>query len=112
MIKVFEDFDLSTVGRYQSVLEAEGIETFLKNQFTASVLGEIPFVEAIPQLWILEDADLARARALIRNLGRDEDSTGPDWTCAQCHAEVESVFDRCWNCEAPRDDNQEPARHP
>ncbi|NND43756.1 MAG: DUF2007 domain-containing protein [Xanthomonadales bacterium] len=102
MIKVFEDFDLSTVGRYQSVLESEGIRTYLKNQFTASVLGEIPFVEAIPQLWILEDEDLPQANALIRKLAEAGDETGPDWTCPHCRAEVESVFDRCWNCERPR----------
>ena len=33
MIKVFEDFDITIVGHYQSILEANGIETFMKNQF-------------------------------------------------------------------------------
>lgn len=102
MIKVFEDFDLTTVGRYQSVLEAEGIRTWLKNQFTSSVLGEIPFVEAIPQLWILEERDLPRANDLIRQLARAGDASGTDWICGHCQSEVDAVFDRCWNCERPR----------
>lgn len=109
MIKVFEDFDLTTVGRYQSVLEAEGIRTWLKNQFTSSVLGEIPFVEAIPQLWILEERDLPRANELLRQLGRAADSSGSNWTCRHCRSEVDAVFDRCWNCEQPRDDEAETA---
>ena len=64
MIKVFEDFELSKVGQFQSVLEAEGIRTHLKNQFLSSVMGEIPFVEALPELWILEDSDAAKANSL------------------------------------------------
>ena len=102
MIKVFEDFDLSKVGQFQSVLESEGIRTYLKNQFVSSIMGEIPFVEVLPELWILEDADLAMANRIIRKLREDSTLTGPDWTCNRCDAVVEAVFDRCWNCEAPR----------
>jgi hypothetical protein len=105
MIKVFEDFDLATVGRYQSLLEAEGIRTYLKNQYTSSVLGEIPFLEGIPQLWILEERDLAQANSLIRKLAQAGEVTGPDWACPNCQAEVDAVFDRCWNCEQARPAN-------
>jgi len=106
MIKVFEDFDLAMVGRYQSVLEAEGIRTYLKNRYSSGALGELPFVEAVPQLWILEEDDLPKANSLIRELGRRNDIEGPDWTCGHCQAEVEAVFDRCWNCEMPRREGQ------
>ena len=102
MIKVYEDFDLSTVGRYQSVLEAEGIRTHLKNLYTSSVLGEIPFVEAIPQLWVIDEADLARARALLEKLQHQHEEGQPDWICRNCDAVVEAVFDRCWKCETDR----------
>ena len=65
MFKVFEDFDLTRVGHFQSALAAAGIRTLLKNQFMSSVMGEIPFVEVMPELWVLEEADLPRAQALI-----------------------------------------------
>ena len=42
MIKVFEDFDIALVGHYQSVLESNGIPTFMKNQFGTSGAGELP----------------------------------------------------------------------
>ena len=45
MIKVLEDFDYMRVGQMQSLLEANGIETFLKNQFGFGGTGELPFVE-------------------------------------------------------------------
>ena len=102
MIKIFEDFDLARVGQFQSVLEAEGIQTHLKNQFMSSAMGEIPFVEVLPELWILEDGDLAKASSLIKDLLGDTTKNGPDWTCAECSSVVEAVFDRCWQCSTPR----------
>lgn len=104
MIKVFEHFDLATVGHIKSVLEAEGIATYLKNQYTSGVLGEIPFVEAVPELWIVDDHDLTQANAVIRNLQQTEIDPSPDWRCPACGSDVEGVFDRCWNCERARPD--------
>ena len=104
MIKVFADFELSKVGQFQSVLEAEGIHTHLKNQFTSSVLGEIPFVEVMPELWILEDDDLVKAKRLIQELLSDSQHNQPEWTCSRCDSVVDGVFDRCWKCNAQRPD--------
>jgi hypothetical protein len=73
VIKVFEDFDIALVGLYESVLEAEGIDTFMKNRFLTGGTGEIPFVEAVPQLWVLNDADAARALSLLAELQGSRD---------------------------------------
>jgi len=72
MIKVFEDFDITLVGYYQSVLEANEIQTFMKNQFGTGGLGDLPFVEVIPQLWVLNDAEVPRAIAMIEALQDDQ----------------------------------------
>lgn len=71
MIKVFEDFDITLVGYYQSVLAAHDIETFMKNQFSTGGLGELPFVEVVPQLWVLNEAEVPRAMALLKELQDD-----------------------------------------
>ena len=102
MIKVFEDFELSKVGQVQSVLEAAGVRTHLKNQYTSSVLGEIPFVEAMPELWILEDGDLLAARRIISEVLSASGGDEPEWTCAECGSAVDGVFARCWKCNADR----------
>ena len=68
MIKVFEDFDITLVGYYQSVLEANDIQTFMKNQFGTGGLGELPFVEVVPQLWVLDAAEAERASTMIKEL--------------------------------------------
>jgi len=103
MIKVFEDFDITLVGHYQSVLEAQGIATFMKNQFGTSGAGELPFIEVIPQLWVLNDADAARAGDLIRELHETAGSeTLHAWVCPVCGSEIEPAFTHCWKCSTAR----------
>ena len=101
MIKVFEDFELSLVGRMQSLLESEGIRTFLKNEFSSGVLGELPFVEIVPQLFVIEPGDETKAKALIGSASDNAD-VGPNWQCASCKEMVEGNFDACWNCGAEK----------
>lgn len=103
MIKVFEDFDITIVGHYQSVLEANNIATFMKNQFGTSGAGELPFTEVIPQLWVLNEADVGHAKELIKELGEPSNKESPqDWICHGCGTPQESAFTHCWKCSAER----------
>jgi len=103
MIKVFEDFDITLVGHYQSILESNDIATFLKNQFGTSGAGELPFVEVIPQLFILNEADAGRAKALIKELHDPENAKqAQDWDCPACNTHQEAVFTHCWKCSTER----------
>jgi len=103
MIKVFEDFDITLVGHYQSVLESQGIATFMKNQFGTSGAGELPFIEVIPQLWILNDADAERAKELIRELHESADGEQLQvWVCPVCGTKIEPAFTQCWKCSTSK----------
>jgi hypothetical protein len=103
MIKVFEDFDITLVGHYQSVLESNDIATYMKNQFGTSGAGELPFVEVIPQLWILNEADAERAIALIKDLHDPENQPEQQaWQCENCDTPQEAAFTHCWKCSTPR----------
>lgn len=83
----------------QSLLESNGIKTFMRNEFGSSVVGELPFVEVVPQLFVLEEKDLPRARELLL-IELPQQQAGEDWTCPECNAEVEGNFSRCWKCGA------------
>jgi hypothetical protein len=100
VIKIFEDFDIALVGHYQSILETHGIETFMKNRFGTSGAGELPFVEVVPQLWVLNDAEAERAMRLI------DESDGPaacgPWDCPRCGTSQEAAFTHCWKCSTAR----------
>ena len=65
MIKVYESFNYMDVGRVRSLLEANGIETFMKNEFLAGALGDLPFQEVAPQLFIIHEEDLPEAQRLL-----------------------------------------------
>lgn len=99
MIKVFENFDFSRVGQMQSLLESNGIQTFIRNQYGSSVMGEVPFLEVVPQLFVLDEKDLARALELLE-LDSPRAAEGEDWVCPECGADVDANFDRCWKCGA------------
>ena len=103
MIKVFEDFDYMRVGQMQSLLEAQGIETFLKNQFGFGGTGELPFVETVPQLFVLHQRDVDRAKQIILEADESVDDSGL-WTCPQCGTEIENSFTACWNCAESEDE--------
>ena len=99
MIKVFEHFEFSRVGQVQSLLESEGIRTFIRNEYSSSVVGELPFVEVVPQLYVLEAKDLPRAMELLK-LDLPVENAGENWTCPDCGTDVEGNFSRCWQCGA------------
>ena len=103
MVKVYENFDFSRVGQMQSLLEAHGIRTFIRNQYGSSVMGEVPFVEVVPQLFVLDDGDAERALRLLQ-LDLPEENPREDWVCPECGIDVEGSFDRCWKCGLGRDD--------
>ena len=66
MFKVFESFDYMEAGRVRSLLEANGIRTFMKNEFLSGALGELPFQEVAPMVFVVEESDLPAALALLR----------------------------------------------
>lgn len=102
MIKVFENFDFSRVGQMQSLLESHDIKTFIKNQYGSSVMGEVPFVEVVPELYVLAEKDVARAQQLLQ-LDLPVEEPDEDWVCAECGVDIEGTFERCWKCGSGRE---------
>jgi len=100
---VFDNIDFTVVGHLQSILEAEGIKTEIRNEAGSGAAGELPFTQVYPELWILENADEPRAKAIIKSYRETAASapTGPDWVCPVCKEHVEGVFSECWNCGTP-----------
>lgn len=100
---VFDHIDFTIVGHLQTLLEAEGIKTEIRNLGGSSAAGELPFTQVYPELWVVNNADEDRAKALVAQYRNTEAAEvhGPDWTCPVCKERVEGVFSQCWNCGAP-----------
>jgi hypothetical protein len=60
-------------------------------------MGEVPFVEVCPQLFILDERDLVAANRLL-GTGLEGAQSKADWLCSTCGTEVEGQFGQCWKC--------------
>ena len=88
------------VSNAKNILENAGIMTVLQNEFASSAVGELSFLDAWPQLWVLDDADYENARKIIAGL--EEPQTGKDWHCTVCNEINAPSFEICWNCQTER----------
>ena len=101
MKKVTSADSLVTVHHYRNILTAEGIASFIKNEHLVGIIGEMPFQEAWPQLWVENDLDYDRARQLIDANRLVEESPASPWTCSGCQEVNEGQFGACWSCGTP-----------
>ena len=102
MKKLTSAESLITINHYRNLLAAEGIPTEVRNQHLGSVMGEIPFFETWPQLWVVNDLDFDRALQLIESA--DAESPTAPWKCGNCGEQNEGQFSVCWKCGTAADD--------
>ncbi len=81
-------------------LRATGIACEVRNTALAGAMGEIPFLECAPQVWIHNALDEPRAREVMVQLRTP--ISGDHWTCEQCGESLEPQFGQCWRCGAAR----------
>lgn len=86
---------------WANVLRAAGIACELRNTALAGAIGDIPFLDAAPQVWVAA-AEAARARQLLDEAARPP--AGVAWSCARCGEVSEPQFGSCWNCGTLRSD--------
>ena len=85
---------------WADTLRAAGIRCELRNTALSGALGEIPFLECAPQLWIFNDHEEARAKEILQQLRQP--MPGPRWQCTECGEYSEPQFGSCWRCQSVR----------
>ena len=79
------------------LLVQAGLDARVFNENAQSVMGEIPVQQAWPQVWIMDEADLAQACELIRQFEQPRVQASPV-SCPHCHEDNPSHFQTCWHC--------------
>ena len=102
MKKLTSSESIITINHFKNLLESEGIPSRIKNEHLASIVGEMPFIEVWPELWVINDLDYDRAEQLIDAAISDESPQCP-WKCRKCGEENEGQFAACWNCGTAHD---------
>ena len=83
MKRVMTHESLAHITHQKNVLEQSGINCIIKNAQLSGALGEIPFLECLPELWVVSDSDESRATAILAELEAPvTDATA--WRCSSC----------------------------
>ncbi|MCY4451801.1 MAG: DUF2007 domain-containing protein [Immundisolibacterales bacterium] len=110
MKRVFCSHDPMLAGYLRSVLEEHGIACLVKNEFLIGGGGELPPTECWPEVWVVDDGQEARARAIVEEV-RQSGSSDEGWRCPVCAEWIEPGFGACWRCagDAPDAPGADPA---
>ena len=79
----------------KNLLQGEGIDSLLKNEFSGGGVGDLPAFDTWPELWV-DDAQLAQAESILRQVV--EASESATWFCRGCGESNEAAFGLCWKC--------------
>jgi hypothetical protein len=80
---------------WADTLNAAGISVHVNRWHLSSIAGDIPPDQALPELWVVRDDDLQRAKDLLAEL---QNPVQRRWHCPHCAELVEGAFEQCWNC--------------
>lgn len=77
-------------------LSSLGIATHILNANAAGALGELPFMQAQPEVWVDDDAQEARAHEALAGLAQAP--LRAEKNCPRCGEINPGNFLSCWHC--------------
>lgn len=97
-LHTFHLWERPQAGLFKDLLEKEGIVCLLRNEQLSAALGEIPFGECYPELWVVDTDVYPRARLLLDGWLKGADPAVADWICSGCGETLAGNFSACWAC--------------
>lgn len=95
MKRVAQAPNLMIATLWADMLTGDGISASVQRAFASGIVGEIPPDQALPEIWVDDDAHHTRAVALLDQLQHPPHWR---WACQGCAEVVEGPFEQCWNC--------------
>jgi len=102
MKKLYVSQSLIDVESRKELLDQAEIPCTIKNQRSAMLGGEVPFVEVFPELWVLQDKDFVKAQTLLQDWENAQPLETTSWTCGSCNEVHQKEFTTCWKCNRER----------
>ncbi len=102
MRKLYVSQSLVDVESRKELLDQAEIPCLIKNQRSAMLGGEIPFVEVFPELWVFQDDDFEQAETLLQDWEKAQPMEATSWTCGSCGEVHQKEFTTCWKCGKER----------
>jgi hypothetical protein len=85
---------------YANVLRACGFACEVRGAALYGAVGDIPWHECAPEVWLRNDEQEHMARRMLDELASSSD--GEPWTCGRCGEPLEPQFGACWRCGQDR----------
>lgn len=105
-LKLFTAGDIIEAHLLQAFLRSQGIDAVIRNESLQTGLGELPFVELWPEVWLIRVRDRDKARQLLAGFISGE--TIGEWSCPICGERNPDTFELCWVCaKVPTDETDE-----
>lgn len=100
MKELFREQDYTRIGYFQSVLEAEGYQTIVRNKdLNGAGITEVPIPEFFPALCVMNDEDYAPALEFLRrHIAENAAGSETEHSCVACGESNPGNFDICWSC--------------
>jgi hypothetical protein len=96
MKKVFTHENRMIVYNMRNLLQGEGIETVMKNEFSGGGVGDLPAFDIWPEVWVCDEAQAELAQSILN--GVTHSTPSEDWFCGGCQESNGAAFRLCWNC--------------
>jgi len=97
MRKVYTHENLTILQTAKGLLEHNGIDCFVKNEYHASG-GHVGW-ESVPlELWVHNTGD-AESAVSILEIELSDSRKKPLWICNKCNEENDGSFETCWKCQ-------------
>ena len=77
-------------------LSSLGIISHIFNANAAGALGEVPFMQAQPEVWVDDDTQEVHAREVLADFLNVK--PGAEKTCSYCGERNPGNFLSCWHC--------------
>jgi len=97
MIRIYQAANLPQAHLVAGLLRHAGIEARVLKENAQGGLGDIPFGEAYPEVWIENKADVVRANAIIAEF-ESVPVDSASVACPACGEENPGNFELCWKC--------------
>ncbi|SDZ03664.1 DUF2007 domain-containing protein [Nitrosomonas sp. Nm33] len=97
MKKLYSASNLIEAQMILCLLEHAYIPAKLFNTHAQGGVGEIPFTHAYPEVWIMQDDDLKKARSIIDAYESTSVEEGYVY-CPVCREQNPRNFQLCWQC--------------
>jgi len=95
MKRVYTAPDLIDAQLVSDTLASAGIANHIFNVNAVGALGEVPYPNALPEIWVDEEADAPRAQALLHAARTTQVMERP---CPHCGEANPGDFLTCWSC--------------